>query len=164
MKKKILWGLMMLFGMLMTTTLTACSSDDDDNVETVSGAEQAQLIREALKVYAPDFYVVNSESDVYYCTVSSASEVQGVVQSITRSSWDGTSTQTITLNDNYGTVRIVAQPETGIYASVQYNIKSAANITVKVTSEEYVNSDNGESVGPHKNGKKDVLDPDEDAN
>jgi hypothetical protein len=52
---------------------------------------------------------------------------------------------------------------------VQYNIKSAANITVKVTSEEYLNSDNGtvlgvSPTGPYKNRKKDVLDPDEDAN
>jgi hypothetical protein len=136
MKIKTFSLLLLSVGMLMSTAICSCS-DDDDNILT--GAAQALQI-----VNSANTYIANATSlgNYTYCIIASdSSQAKAICENIIGETWTG-SEQVVTLKDNYGTIKVVPGTEDGVFLTITLNIKNVDALTLKVTTEEYANSEN----------------------
>jgi hypothetical protein len=128
--------MLIMMSIFMTTAISSCSDDD----ETVSGETQASQILVKADSYIEDSYAGDNDY-VYYIIADNSSEAKTICQDIIGQSWDGTA-QTITLNDNYGTIKLIPNSQEGVYVEIVINIKGIDNINLNICSQEYVESEN----------------------
>jgi hypothetical protein len=141
MKNKIISYLLVLVSVFMTTAFCACSDDDD---EPISGAEQLQQVRNVVNSYR----AYGTDSEYTYCfAAKDSSEAKSICENIIGETWNG-STQTITLNDNYGTIKVVPRSESSIFVELIFDLKDIKAFTVLITTEEYAKSENVDYAPP----------------
>jgi hypothetical protein len=135
MKRKLFKCMLVVMSIFMTTTFCACSDDDD---EPISGAEQLQQVKATVN----SFTAYSTDTEYTYCVAAKdSSEAKSICESIIGETWNG-STQTVTLNDNYGTIRVLPGTESGVFIKMVFDLKDTNAVTLLIATEEYAKSEN----------------------
>jgi hypothetical protein len=126
--------MLVIMSIFMTTAFCACSDDD----EAISGADQLQRVKNVVNSYR----AYGTDSEHTYCfAAKDDSEAKSICENIIGETWNG-STQTITLNDNYGTIRILPGTESGVFIKMIFDLKDTNAVTLLIATEEYAKSEN----------------------
>lgn len=135
MKERILF----LIAMLMPLAFIACSSDDEPATKT--GDEQLAHLRSFILDDKGEIVYPESSTKGVYILPAAPGKAHCYTEAILDDKWDGES-QTYTLADNKGSIKIAKAPKEGVFVSLVFNVPTIPDFTLEIASEEYYKNDN----------------------
>ena len=125
--------------MMAVMTLASCSSDEPaDN--KLTGKEMADHIYSVMNDYSEKTYV-NETMDHMILLVSDKSEAHKICADMLDEKLDDKD-QTFTLPDGYGNIRMLNDPEEGLFYNLAFNLKDSNPFTLWLCTKEYCEKEN----------------------